>query len=236
MGMEIDAARVRWVAFDADDTLWVNEPFFFEAERALEVLLAPFTEEQEGDFRDALYRREMANLKLFGYGAKGFTLSMIETAIELSNSKISAGEIQEIIDLGKKVMHIPIELLEEVEVTVKALSVKYPLMVITKGDLFDQEGKLARSGLGALFSDVEIVSEKNVDTYRQICERYDREPGEGLMVGNSLKSDILPALDAGMQAAHIPHEVTWIHEQVTPPADAEYATLSRIGELARILL
>jgi putative hydrolase of the HAD superfamily len=224
-----------WIAFDADDTLWVNEPYFFEAEKALEELLAPYTDLRGPAFTEALYQTEKRNLSLFGYGAKGFTLSMIETAIELSKGRVSGVEIQQIIDQGKQVMHYPIELLDGVMEVLTALHGRFPLMVITKGDLFNQESKLARSGLAPFFDQVEIVSEKEPETYRAIMEKYKLRAEEGLMIGNSLKSDILPAIEVGMQAIHVRQEVNWVHEEVEPEGEPKWETLENLRELVPLL-
>jgi putative hydrolase of the HAD superfamily len=223
------------IAFDADDTLWVNEPLYRAAEEELERLLAPFL----GDavLTKRLYERERHNLALFGYGAKAFMLSMIETAIELSGGRITGAEIQRIIDTGKAMLQTPIRLLPHVEPTLRRLSERHRLMVLTKGDLFDQESKIARSGLSRYFAHVEIVSEKNPDVYRNLLDKYEVEPSRFLMVGNSLKSDVLPVVETGGHAVHIPYHTTWIHEHVddvTPFRDA-YTTLRHIGEVPAYL-
>ncbi len=227
--------RPTWIAFDADDTLWVNEPFFTEAEKALELLLEPYTGLRGKALTEALYEREMRNLSFFGYGAKGFTLSMIETAIELTDGKVSGKEIQQILDEGKRVLDYPIEKMDGVPEVLSLLKKRYHLMVITKGDLFNQESKMARSGLADYFRHVEIVSEKVPSTYRQIMEKYGLEPGEGMMVGNSLKSDILPALEVGMQAVHIQQDYGWVHEAVEAERGCRWITLDDFWELLPLL-
>ena len=198
------------IAFDADDTLWHNEGLYSDTQERFQQLLEPFQDGQSVDRR--LYETEMRNLRLFGYGIKGFTLSMIETAIELSDGRIRAHEVQTIIDLAKEMLSAPVHPLEHVEDVVRGLSRKHSLMVITKGDLFDQETKLARSGLAGYFDHVEIVSRKSSETYDAILASYDLDPGRFLMVGNSLKSDILPVLEIGGRAVHIPYHITWAHE------------------------
>jgi len=223
------------IAFDADDTLWVNEPLYRAAEEELERLLAPFL----GDavLTKRLYERERHNLALFGYGAKAFMLSMIETAIELSEGRITGSEIQRIIDTGKGMLQTPIRLLPHVEPTLDRLAEHHRLMLLTKGDLFDQESKLARSGLARYFAHVEIVSEKHPSVYRSLLDKYAVEPSRFLMVGNSLKSDVLPVIEAGGHAVHIPYHTTWIHEHVddvTPFRDA-FTTLEHIGEVPAYL-
>lgn len=200
------------IAFDADDTLWVNEPNYRNAEKELERILQNYVDIHS--ITEKLYKVEMKNLSLFGYGAKGFTISMIETAIELSGKKIRAREIERIINIGKSVMNNPIELLPNARKVVIHLSQMCKLMLITKGDLFDQESKIARSGLSEFFKYVEIVSEKDEAAYSKILKKYHIECDKFLMVGNSLKSDILPILNIGSNAVHIPYHTTWIHENV----------------------
>jgi putative hydrolase of the HAD superfamily len=218
------------IAFDADDTLWVNEPNYRNAEKELERILKNYVDIQS--ITENLYKIEMKNLSLFGYGAKGFTISMIETAIELSGKKISAKEIQQIINLGKSVMNNPIELLPNVRKVVIQLSQICKLMLLTKGDLFDQESKIARSGLSEFFKYVEIMSEKDEETYTKILKKYSIDHDKFLMIGNSLKSDILPILSIGSKAVHIPYHTTWIHENVEQTdTNPEYYELSDIIEL-----
>lgn len=228
-------ARFDIVALDADDTLWHNERLFFTTQSRFRDLLASPHDPDLIDQR--LYATEKRNLQHFGYGVKGFVLSMIETAIELSDRSITAGHIQEIIDMGREMLDAPIELLDGVADTVTALAGSYKLMLLTKGDLFDQETKLARSGLGEHFSAIEIVSEKDARTYASIMKRHACEPGRFVMVGNSLKSDVLPALEAGGAAVHIPHELTWAHEVVAEDAmhGKTFAELASIRELEKWL-
>jgi putative hydrolase of the HAD superfamily len=187
--------------------------------------------------RQRLLETEVQNLKHFGYGVKGFTLSMIETAIDLSGGEIRGSDIHRIIDWGRQMLAAPVELLDGVRETIETLAGSYTLMLLTKGDLFDQEQKLARSGIGERFSAVEIVSEKNVETYRRIIRRAGIEPSQFLMVGNSLKSDVLPALDAGASAVHIPYYTTWAHERVDDAAIAgrSFPQLTNIRELLTLL-
>jgi putative hydrolase of the HAD superfamily len=206
---------IETIAFDGDDTLWHNETLFSVTQARFADLLAPY-----GPFPDVperLVATEGRNLSSFGYGIKGFTLSMIETAIELTDGRIAGRDIQAIIDAGKSMRDHPVELLAGVRDVVEGL-VGGPrrLMVITKGDLFDQESKLARSGLADLFDAVEIVSEKDEGTYRRILDRHAIDPAAFLMVGNSLRSDVLPVVGVGARAVHVPYEVTWAHEQVEP--------------------
>ncbi len=227
--------RPTWLAFDADDTLWVNEPFFFQAQDRLEELLKPYADFSEEAMVDALYRVERKNLGLFGYGAKGFTLSMIESAIELSGGKVTAQDIQQILDWGKGVMGYPIELFDEVDELLPRLKQDYRMMIITKGELFNQESKIARSGLAQHFEIIEIVSEKDPETYRKILERHAIEPGEVLMIGNSIRSDILPCVEIGIQAVHIPRVVYWQHETVDSTGNAEFGVIDSLQDLPAYL-
>lgn len=223
------------IAFDADDTLWHNESNFQATEAQLVQMLAAYHPDEH--VRQRLLETEVHNLKHFGYGVKGFTLSMIETAIELTGGEIRGSDIHRIIDWGRQMLAAPVELLDGVRETVKTLAQSYKLMLLTKGDLFDQEQKLARSGIGEHFSAVEIVSEKDVDTYRRVISRAGIEPRQFLMVGNSLKSDVLPALDAGASAVHIPYYTTWAHERVAEEAitGREFPRLANIRELLALL-
>lgn len=212
------------IAFDGDDTLWHNESIFSVTQERFRSLMRPYQSEQ---LDERLFATETRNLRLFGYGVKGFTLSMIETAIEVSNGRIQADEIQNIIDAGKAMLHHPVEPLEGVRETVEALRSRYRLMVITKGDLFDQESKLARSGLADLFWRVEIVSEKDEPTYRRILTDASINADEFMMVGNSIKSDILPVVALGARAVYVPYRLTWAHER----ADLNGAPPERISTL-----
>ena len=223
------------LAFDADDTLWVNEPIYVKTQDCCKVLLSHYISPEIMD--EKLYATEMKNLRLFGYGVKGFMLSMIETAVELSEGKINGSEIQKIIDLGKEMLEHPIDLLPNVQETIEQLSGDYDLMVITKGDLFDQESKVARSGLADYFSKIEIVSEKDAPTYRSVFSRNKIEVKELLMIGNSLKSDILPICEIGGHAIHIPYHTTWAHEKVSShhAGGFEYGVLADISLLPEYL-
>lgn len=203
---------IRVIGFDGDDTLWHNESLFALTQERFYELLRPYS--AGPDLPARLFETEMRNLRLFGYGAKGFMLSMIETAIEVSAGRVTATEIQAIIDSGKALIEHPVELLEGVLDTIAALDGTYELLLITKGDLFHQESRIAGSGLGAFFDGIEIVSEKDAPTYERILKRRGIAPGEFLMVGNSVRSDILPIVALGARAVHIPYHITWQHEQV----------------------
>ncbi|MEM7445834.1 MAG: HAD family hydrolase [Pseudomonadota bacterium] len=206
------------IAFDGDDTLWHSETQFAGTQARLREILAAHVSAETID--RTLLARERANLALFGYGVKGFVLSMIETAIEVSNSTVTASEIQELIDMGKAMLSSPVEPIDGVDEVVEGLKRRgHRLMVITKGDLFHQESKIARSGLADQFDAVEIVSEKDETTYRDILDRHGIDPNAFVMVGNSIRSDILPVLAMGSHAIHVPYVITWTVEQAGDNAD-----------------
>ncbi len=200
------------IAFDADDTLWHNETIFSVTQESFKQLLVNDVDAQIVDRR--LAETELKNLKHFGYGIKGFILSMIETALDLTDNRVDGENIRRILELGKEMLAAPVELLDHVEETISGLSADHRLILVTKGDLFDQESKLARSGLGQYFSGVEVVSEKNPATYSSILRRYDAEPSRFVMVGNSLKSDVIPVIEIGAWSVYIPYQITWAHEVV----------------------
>ncbi len=204
------------IGLDADDTLWHNEPVFHATQAEFRTLLAEFHAPEWIDAR--LYDAETRNLQHYGYGIKGFTLSMIETAVELTEGRITGAQVQQILDLGRAMLAHPVELLDGVAETVAVLAETHRLVLVTKGDLFDQESKLARSGLGDHFRAVEIVSEKDARTYAALMQRQGVAPEHFLMVGNSLRSDVLPVLEAGAVAVHIPYAITWAHEHVSDEA------------------
>lgn len=232
----LDYSRIRYVALDADDTLWMNEPIFVKTQDACRDIIDDFISDPK-ELDEKLYEYEKKNLRLFGYGIKGFVLSMIETVIELSNGKVSGSQIQQIIDLGKDMLEHPVHLLETVEKSAKVLAEHYTLLCITKGDLFDQENKLARSGIADYFDIVEVVSEKNETTYSDLLKRHNIPTDQFLMAGNSLKSDVLPVLQAGAQAIHIPYHTTWELEKVGEHqlAGFNYLELGRLSELVDLL-
>jgi len=223
------------IAFDADDTLWHNETLYSKTQDKFKQLLSNY---QSAEWiEQALYEREMRNLQYFGYGIKGFALSMIETAIELTQGRISGAEIQEIINFARDMLKAPVQLLEHAEEVIARLSQTYDLMIITKGDLFDQETKISRSGLADYFTHFEIVSDKTRDTYEALVARYDIDLGRFLMVGNSLRSDILPIVAIGGQAVYIPFHITWAHETVTNQDEEQlgYFELEHIGLLPALV-
>ena len=225
------------IGFDADDTLWHNEPIFEAAHDRYRALLARWHDAATIDRR--LFATEMGNLELYGYGIKAHTLSCIETAIELSGGEIRAAELREIIASAKEMLAHPVELLPGAREAVVQLAGSFQLLLITKGDLRDQERKLAKSGLAHYFAHIEIVAEKNIETYARVLRRLQIPPGQFLMVGNSLKSDILPALDLGAFAALIPYHLLWQGEQVTtplPPAAAgRFSQLVTLRELPALV-
>jgi putative hydrolase of the HAD superfamily len=226
---------VKIVAFDGDDTLWHNETRFHLTQTALRDLLRRHVPNANVDSR--LAEVEMRNLSLYGYGVKAFTLSMLETAIQVTDGRIPTADLEVILGWGKKMLAEPTELLNGVEDALQGLYGRYELLLITKGDLFDQESKLARSGLAAMFSGVEILSEKNVDAYRSVLGRRHIEPSDFVMVGNSLRSDIAPVVAIGARAAHIPYPLTWQHEHVpedSMPGDG-WHRLNSITELGPLL-
>jgi len=218
------------VALDADDTLWHNESIFHLTQDNYVDLLKDYGEPDHMKAR--LLEVEIKNLKLYGYGVKSFTLSMIETAIDLTRGAVPAKTIMEILGLGRAMLEHPVEPLPGVAETLEALKDRYKLIMVTKGDLMNQEQKLARSGLGDFFNAIEIVSEKEANTYRRIVARQRILADETVMIGNSMKSDVLPALEAGMWGIHIPYHITWAHEHAEPPSDSpRFAKLESISDL-----
>lgn len=218
------------VGLDADDTLWHNETIFRLTHARFVDLLADHGDEPTLQAR--LAEVESRNLRLYGYGVKGFTLSMIETAMELTNGDLPPHVVREILAAGREMLAHPVETLPGVDEALAELSEKYRLVLVTKGDLLDQERKLAASGLGDLFAAVEIVSEKTRATYDRVFARHGTGPDEAVMVGNSMKSDVLPALEAGAFAVHIPYVVTWAHELADAPENhPRYGALEAIDRL-----
>jgi len=223
------------VGLDGDDTLWHNENRFNVTQGEFRDLLKRHVPDVDVDKH--LFQTEMKNLGIYGYGIKSFTLSMIETAIQLTEGRIPASDLEDILGWGKRMLTQPTELLEGVEPALRGLGERYDLLLITKGDLFDQESKLARSGLAGLFLGVEILSEKNVSSYRGILSRRGIKADEFVMVGNSLRSDVLPVLELGARAVHVPYHVTWRHEHVPDESlpQSGWYRLDRIAELSPLL-
>ena len=226
---------IKIIAFDADDTLWHNESIFDRAQQRYRELLAKYHPAAEVD--RVLYQTEMRNLPLYGYGVKGFVLSASETAIELTQGAISAQEIREIFALGQEMLAHPVELLPGVAEIVPALARDYRLLLITKGDLHHQERKIAESGLTAHFSAIEILSEKDGATYERVLRRHGIAPDEFVMIGNSLKSDILPVLALGGAGVQVPYHLTWQHEHVeaVPHDQPRFRRVERLAELLPLL-
>lgn len=222
---------IRLVCLDADDTLWHNETFFRLTFQRFAGLLAPYAEGVLLEERLAAVERR--NLATYGYGVKGFTLSMIETALEIGGAGLPASVTAEILAAGREMMRHPVDLLEGVREALVQLSARAPLVLVTKGDLFHQESKLAASGVGEYFSGVEIVSEKTPETYRRVFARHATDAAQAVMAGNSMRSDILPVLDAGGWAALVPYALTWDHELAEAPSGhPRYRELGHLDELA----
>ena len=223
------------IGFDADDTLWHNETIFERVHERYRTLLSRYHDAPTVD--RTLFATEMRNLDRYGYGVKGFTLSAIETAISLTSGKISAEEIHQLIVLGQEMLAHPVELLPNIAETLATLSGNYRLLVITKGDLRDQERKISRSGLADHFHATEILSEKDELSYASVFRRHAIDPRHFLMVGNSLKSDILPVLALGGAGAHVPYHLTWAAERVEsiPNAPGRFFTLKSVTELPRTI-
>jgi len=222
------------VAFDADDTLWDNERFFQLTQAHFADLLSDYTD--KSDLMQRLVAAERRNLGHYGFGIKGFTLSMIETALEVTDKKVSAHVISELLDAGREMLRHPVDLLPGARDAVEAAKETHRVLLITKGDLLDQERKLAQSGLGELFDAVEIVSDKDVHGYKEIFVRHGDGPSRGMMVGNSMKSDVLPMIDAGGWGTFVPHGLEWELEKAPEPADcARYTRIGDLGGLATLL-
>ncbi|HYI62702.1 MAG TPA: HAD family hydrolase [Acidimicrobiales bacterium] len=217
------------VGLDADDTLWHNETYFAEAAETFVQILAPWTPEGE-DVRARHDATERRNLELFGYGIKGFTLSMVETALEVSGNRVSGLAVAELLALGKRMLAHPVELLDGVAQAVDELAGRYRLVLVTKGDLIHQEQKIARSGLAERFERVEIVSEKDEATYAAVLDRLGVAPEHFCMVGNTVRSDVLPVLALGGHAVQVPYEITWAHERAAGHG-AEFPVLASLAEL-----
>jgi putative hydrolase of the HAD superfamily len=228
------ARHLTTIGFDADDTLWQNERFFRLTEQRFAELLGDHAE--PGHLSERLLEAEKRNLRLYGFGIKGFTLSMIETAIEVTDGRVPASVIEQILAAGREMLSHPVETLPGARETLERIAGTHRILLITKGDLFDQERKLAQSGLGELFDGVEIVSDKQRDTYARIFARHGDGPERSMMVGNSLKSDVVPAIEAGGWGVHVPHELTWVFEHVEPPTGhPRFLAIDHLGELAAIV-
>lgn len=222
------------IAFDADDTLWHNETLYNDTQERYRQLLAPYAGPEEVD--RVLFETEMGNLPYFGYGIKSFILSMIEAAVKMTGGRVTAGELGQIVEFARDMLRAEIRLLDGVRDIIAALAEQHDLMLITKGDLLDQEAKLERSGLAGFFRYFEVVSDKTPERYAALMKRYHIRPETFLMVGNSLRSDILPVLELGGKAVYIPYEMTWAHEMVEAPGGQQpYIELKNITELPGLL-
>ena len=228
-------SNIKAIAFDADDTLWDNETYFLEVERGMCDILSPYGDAQA--ISDSLFKVEMANMDDYGYGAMAFTLSLVENAIKVSHGAIPATDIARIMELGRTLLRLKATPLDGVEATLRQLkaSGRYKLVVFTKGELLTQENKLKRSGLQKYFDEVVIVSDKQEQQYANLCRQLGVEPEEFLMVGNSLKSDVLPALNIGAWAVHIPYEVMWQHEVIDDFEHTRMFQLTQFAELVDLL-
>ncbi|MBL4772609.1 MAG: HAD hydrolase-like protein [Alcanivoracaceae bacterium] len=227
--------NIRVIGFDADDTLWINETYFRDAELEFGKLMQPY--ETINQIDQELFKIEMANLPIYGYGIKGFILSMLETALTLSNNQVSHNTLQAILEIGKTMLNKPVELLDGVEDVLETLSKTHRLIMATKGDLLDQERKLEKSGLIKYFHHIEVLSDKKEDDYSQLLNHLDIRPEEFLMIGNSLKSDILPLINIGAHAIHVPFHITWQHEEVQhlDTNNESYITLDNISDIIDLL-
>ncbi len=221
------------IAFDADDTLWVNEPRFIAVRARLSAALAPYAPAER--IAQCLHDIDVKNITTYGYGVKAFILSMLEAAIEASEGQISAGELNEILLEGKRMLTVPMDIFEHVRDTLRLLSVRKPLMLLTKGDLFEQERRIRRSGLAEFFTFIEIVSDKCEETYRKLLNAHRIAPERFLMVGNSLKSDILPVVAIGGRAVYIHCADTWIHEHVENADRSAFESIEHIGLLPELV-
>lgn len=222
---------IKVIAFDADDTMWDNEAFFQEAEKKFCALLKDYLP-QHSVARELL-QTEIQNIQLYGYGIKGFTLSMVETAIRITDGAIKSPDIMKIIGFGQEILTKPVLLIEGVEDVLKALRGRYRLVMATKGDLLDQERKLRKSGLEHFFHHIEIMSDKKEDDYRRLIKRLDIQADEFVMIGNSIKSDVLPVLNIGGHGIHIPYHITWEHEKIETTVD--HANFRQVEKIKSIL-
>jgi putative hydrolase of the HAD superfamily len=228
------AKQLTTIGFDADDTLWHNERFFVLTQDRFANLLRDHTDPDT--LMDRLLTAERRNIPHYGFGIKGFTLSMIETAIDVTNGKVPATVIAEILQAGREMLAHPVELLPQAQTTLEALHGHYTLVLITKGDLLDQERKLAESGLRDLFDAIEIVSDKTPDVYHRLFDAYGDGAAQGMMVGNSMKSDVVPMIDAGGWGVHVPHGQTWAIEHAETPDNApRFKQIDNLSELKQIL-
>ncbi len=228
--------EIKILGFDADDTLWVNETYYRETEREFVKLIAKFASREE--IMEHLYAMEIKNLPLYGYGAKGFVLSMAQTALEISDKKVTSETIGKIIDLGKALLNKPVILLEGTREVLQHFKDRFPVVMITKGDLLDQERKLRKSGLSTCFHHIEVMSDKKKENYAKLLKRLDVRPEEFMMVGNSLKSDVLPLLKLGAWGVHVPYHTTWVHEETNedPQQWERFLSVEKLSDLLELPL
>lgn len=227
--------NIKVIAFDADDTLWVNEPYFRKAEDQFCALMENYLPHHSS--HKELFAIEIKNLPLYGYGIKAFTLSMIEAAMSISNKTIELSAIEKMMDIGREMLSAPVELMDGIEEVLQALQGKYRLVMATKGDLLDQERKLEKSGLAKYFHHIEIMSEKKEPNYQKLIQHLDIPPSQFLMIGNSLKSDVLPVLALGGWAFHVPFHTTWAYEKVETTIEEErFRGLEQVQEVLEVLL
>ena len=228
-------SKIKVIAFDADDTLWVNETYFRDAEKEFAQILSGY--ETENKIDQELFKTEIKNLAIYGYGIKGFILSMVECALELSNYQLAQKSLENILNIGKEMLEKPIELLDGIEEVLQSLQGKYKLVVATKGDLLDQERKLEKSNLLKYFHHIEVMSDKKEKDYQKLIRHLDIHPSEFLMIGNSLKSDVLPLVAIGSSAIHVPFHTTWAHENVPKGRESKtsYVTVLNIKQVLAYL-
>ena len=231
----IDFKNIKVISFDADDTLWQNENLFRRTECDFCTIMSPYSEKEKAI--KVLWNMEVKNIPLYGYGIKAFTLDMLETALKISKGKLTSAETKQIINLGKKLIKSPIVLFEGTERTLKILNKKYKIVVTTKGDLLEQENKIYRSGLDKYFHHIEVMSEKNKSSYARLIKELNIKPQEFLMVGNSVKSDILPVLEIGANAVFIPSKFTWFYEEgdASKIPARNFLKLKEISQLLKML-
>jgi len=225
---------IKVIGFDADDTLWVNEPYYREAEEEFIQLVSSYG--VNGNIAGALFETEIANLRLYGYGIKAFMLSLVECAIELTDGGVNSRDINRIIGIGKSMLERPIELLDDVKLVLKNLAPHYRLIVATKGDLLDQERKMRRSGIAEYFHHIEVMSDKKEDQYVQLLKHLDIAPEAFLMIGNSLKSDIIPPLELGAWGIYVPYHTTWAHEEVDrEPRSKRFFQVEQLNQVLKLI-
>ncbi len=228
--------KIKILGFDADDTLWMNETYYRETEREFVKLLAEFAPQKT--VMDHLYQMEVKNLPLYGYGAKGFVLSMTETALDVSHGRVTSETIGKIIHLGKTLLNKPVVLLEGAREVLQHFKGRFPMILATKGDLLDQERKLRKSGLDTCFHHIEVMSDKKEGNYAKLLKRLGVRPEEFMMVGNSLKSDVLPLLKLGAWGVHVPYHTTWVHEETNedPQQWKRFLSVKKLSDLLQLPL